>query len=45
VDQKNLTPEQQKRTWEVPSIEELDFVDTSAAFINPGAADAGIYSH
>ena len=35
----------EKLQWTTPVIEEIDFVATEAAFINPGATDAAIYSH
>ena len=45
MDQHPETQSPPKQPWQTPMIEELDFSETSAAFINPGTADAGIYSH
>jgi hypothetical protein len=33
-----------KDAWEAPTIEEIDYAQTEAAYINPGALDLGIYS-
>ena len=38
------TENQEKRSWQTPSIEELDFSATEAAYIGLGAIDLGIYS-
>ena len=35
---------EEKRPWQAPVIEELDFSATEAAYINPGPNDFGIYS-
>jgi hypothetical protein len=37
-------PEDQKRAWEPPVIEELDFSATEAAYIPGIPLDLGIYS-
>lgn len=33
-----------KAVWEAPTIEEIDYAQTEAAYVNPGSADLGIYS-
>jgi hypothetical protein len=37
-------PDTLKRAWEAPSVEELDFTKTEAAYAFIGAADLGLYS-
>ena len=44
--QMSLPPNEddQKRAWEPPTIEELDFSATEFAYIGVGPLDLGIYS-
>lgn len=34
-----------KRTWTAPTIEEIDYAQTEAAYGVPGGADFGIYTN
>lgn len=43
-DKKDPRSETTKAVWEAPTIEEIDYAQTEAAYINPGTADLGIYS-
>jgi len=38
------TETQQKRAWQTPTIEELDFSATEAAYIPGAPVDLGIYT-
>lgn len=45
MDEKNEPRrETSKAVWEAPTIEEIDYARTEAAYINPGVADLGFYS-
>lgn len=33
-----------KAVWEAPTIEEIDYAQTEAAYVQPGPTDLGIYS-
>lgn len=33
-----------RAVWEAPTIEEIDYAQTEAAYGPPGGADAGIYT-
>ena len=43
-DGKELETEIVKSTWETPTIDEIDYAQTEAAYVNPGVADLGFYS-
>jgi hypothetical protein len=45
MDEKNnVRRETTKAVWEAPTIEEIDYARTEAAYVQPGSADLGIYS-
>ena len=43
-DRKELDPEVAKSPWESPTIDEIDYAQTEAAYLNIGVADLGFYS-
>lgn len=45
MDVKKQTNDTAKAVWEAPTIEEIDYAQTEAAYGVPGTAEAAIYTN